>query len=245
MSRMRRRYRRHRSRASRASKLLLPPVIPRCPPSLDDRPVIIAAIAGFVKELTPAGRIVMRLGGQDPAEKHLLLLWGAIGIDLDVGPAGRHALDLVHRGDAFLAIEVVNDIDRDRCGEAVVRERQLDAIADMQTADHLGFAMHQRIFGDVEAESFQARAHLAQILDEEALGTAYIEHPIAGLQPEMLDDVLSDWNPAAVIAVAAVAGVARPVEILAAIFAGDADVLFALRAGPFLDIAFGARIAAQ
>src|SRR6516162_9585589 len=61
----------------------------------------------------------------------------------------------------------------------------------------------------------------------------------------MDDHVLGNRDPAAVISVSAIAGVARSVEIFATVFAGDADVFLALRNGAQADVALGAGIAAQ
>ena len=69
---------------------------------------------------------------------------------------------------------------------------------------------------------------LEQVLDQKALGGADVEHAVAGLQIEMRDHVLGHRNPAAVIAIAAVAVFARAVEIKLAVFARDADVLVGL-----------------
>src|SRR5215831_1015239 len=216
------------------------------PPSLlDDRPIVIAGIARLLEELTPAGRVVMRHGGEHPAEKDLLLLGGAVRIDLDIGPPRGHPLDLAHRGNACGGVKVVHDIDRDRRRKAVVRERQLDAIAEMQPPDDLGLAMHQGIFGNVETECFESRTGFHEILDQKALAGPDIEHPIAAFEAEMLDHVLGDREPSPVVTVPAVPSIARPIEILAPILPGDADVLLALRARPLLDVAFGSRIATQ
>jgi hypothetical protein len=111
----------------------------------------------------------------------------------------------------------------------------------MQPADHLGLAFHQGIFGDVEAERFETGTDLEQILDQKTLGTADVENAIARLEPEVFHHVLGNRNPAAVVAVAAVAVGARPVEIELAVFARDGDDLVRLGFDARADIAFAAR----
>lgn len=106
-------------------------------------------------------------------------------------------------------------IDCDRRRKAAVGERQLDAISEMQPPDDLRLAVHQRIFGDVETEGFEPRAGLHQVFDEKPLAGADIEHAVAGLQAEMLDHVLGDREPSPIVAIPAIARVARPVEVFA------------------------------
>ena len=55
------------------------------------------------------------------------------------------------------AIEIVDRVERDHRLEAVVGKRQLGGGAEMQPADDLRLAFHQRIIGDVEPKSLQAR----------------------------------------------------------------------------------------
>src|SRR5262245_63291108 len=83
----------------------------------------------------------------------------------------------------------------------------------MEPADDLRLAMHQRIFRNVEAEGLEAGTDLDQVLDQEALAAAYIEHAIAGLEVEVLHHVLGDRNPSTVVAISAIAVLARPIEI--------------------------------
>ena len=105
--------------------------------------------------------------------------------------------------------------------------------------------MHQRIFRDVEAERLEIRARFLQVLDQKTLAGADIEHPVPGLQAKMRDHVLGDRQPAPVIAIAAIAGVPRTVEIFTPVLPGDTDILFILRDCALLDIALRSRIAAQ
>jgi hypothetical protein len=187
----------------------------------------------------------MGLGGQHPAEENLLLGGRAVRIDLDIGASRRQPLDLAHCGDALGALEIVDDVDRDRRGKAVVGERQLDAVSKMQAPDNFGLAVHQRIFRNVDAERFQTRARLHQVLDEESFARPDIEHAVARPQAEMRDHVLGDRQPAPIVAIPAIAGVPRAVEIFAPVLSGDPNILFALCDCALLDIALGPRIAAQ
>src|SRR5579871_4881991 len=168
-------------------------------PLLDDGPVIIAGVAGLLEQLDPAVRIVVELGGQDPFLEQRLLLRRAVGIDLDKAAARRQALDLAQRRDQFGALEIVHGVERNDGRKAVVRERQLGGAAEMQPADHFGLAFHQRVFRNVEAEGFEAGTDLEQILDQKALGAADVEDAVARLEAEVLDHILGDRNPAAIV----------------------------------------------
>src|SRR5215469_2437149 len=215
------------------------------PWSLDNRPIIIPGIARFLEQLTPAGRVVMRLRRQHPAEKHLLLGRSAVRIDLDVGASRRQPLDLAHCTNALGAIEVVHDIDRNRRRKAAVGERQLDAVAEVQPPDNLRLAMHQRVFRNVEAERLQTRADLHQVLNEKSFAGADIEYAVARPQAEMRDHVLGNRQPASVVAIPAIAGIPRPVEIFPAVLASDPDILLTLRDCALFVIPLSPRIAAQ
>src|SRR5262249_2934327 len=209
--------------------------------SFDDGPVIIAGVAGFSEQGDPAVRIVMELGGEHPFLEQRLLLISAIGVDLHEGAPRRQSLDFTERGDAFAAIEIVHRIERYHRLEALVRKRQLDGIAEMEPADDFRLAMHQRIFRDVEAEGFEAGTDLDQILDQEALAAAHVEHAIAGLEIEVLHHVFRNRNPSTIIAVSAIAVFARPIEIEFAILARDCDDLVGLRLGAGIDVTLAAR----
>src|SRR5438874_11813100 len=84
------------------------------PWSLDNGPIVIAGIARLLEQLTPAGRVVMRLCRQHPAEEHLLLGRRAIRIDLNVGASRPPPLDLAHCGYAVCLRELGDDVDRGR-----------------------------------------------------------------------------------------------------------------------------------
>ena len=135
---------------------------------------------------------------------------------------------------------------RDHRLEAVVRERQLARAAEMQPPDRPRARSASSAYSEMSRPNASRPGQtFMQVLDQEALAAADVEHAVAGLQAEVLDHVLGDRDPAAVVAVAAVAVFARSVEILLAVLAGDADVLGALRGGPLLDVALGFRIPAQ
>src|SRR5438477_9471759 len=101
MSRMRRRKARQRRREAAASNRLCRGVIERtsllfaAPDQalLDDRPIIGAGIAGLREQLPPSGGIMVGPRREDPAEKDLLLLRRAVGVDLDVAAPGSQPLD--------------------------------------------------------------------------------------------------------------------------------------------------------
>src|SRR5262245_4828211 len=209
--------------------------------SFDDGPVIIAAVAGFSEQGDPAVRIIMELGSEHPLLEQRLLLSAAIGVDLDEGAPWRQSFDFTERGDAFAAVEIVHRIERYHRLEALVGKRQLDGIPEMEPADDFRLAMHQRIFRDVEAEGLEAGTDLDQVLDQEALAAAYVEHAIAGLEVEVLHHVLGDRNTSSVVAVSAIAVLARPIEIELAIFARDRDDLIRLGLSAGVDVTLAAR----
>src|SRR5262245_28960383 len=209
--------------------------------SFDDGPVIIAGIAGFSEQGDPAVRIIVELGGEHPFLEQRLLLGVAIGVDLHEGAPRRESFDFTERGDAFAAVEIVHRIERYHRLEALVRKRQVNGIAEMEPADDLRLAMHQRIFGDVEAEGLEAGADLDQVLDQEALAAADVEYAIAGLEIEVLHHILGDRNPSPVVAVSAIAVFARPIEIEFAILARDRNDFVGLRLGAGIDVTLAAR----
>ncbi len=128
--------------------------------------------------------------------------------------------------------------------EALVRKRQAGRITDLQAAHDLRLAVPDGVLGNVDTEGFQARADLHQVLYQESLATPHVEDAVARLQPEVPDDVLGDRNPAAVIAVAAVALLAGPIEVFLAELECDATVLFLVRHAR-LHVALGLRIAGE
>ena len=83
--------------------------------------------------------------------------------------------------------------------------------------------------------------HLEEVLDQKSLAGTDVEHAVAGLEAEVLDDVLGHRDPAAVVAVAAVAVLARPVEIELAVLPRDIDDLLRLCLGAGVDVALAAR----
>src|SRR5215471_17259526 len=91
----------------------------------------------------------------------------------------------------------------------------------MQPAYDFRLTAQQRIEGNVEPEGFEPRTDLHQILDQESFGTADIEHPHSRLQLEVRNDILRYRNPSAVVFVAAVAILARTIEIHLAVLLGD------------------------
>src|SRR5262249_2410584 len=143
--------------------------------SFDDGPVIIAGVAGFAKQGDPAVRIIVELGGEHPFLEQRLLFRGAIGVDLHEGAPRRESFDFTEGGDAVATIEIVHGIERYHRLETLVRERQLDRIPQMEPADDLRLAMHQRIFRNVDAEGLEAGTDLDQVLDQEALAAAHVE----------------------------------------------------------------------
>src|SRR5438270_12080532 len=63
--------------------------------SFDHCPVIVARVAGFLEQVDPALRVVMKLGGQHPAVEQVFLLRGPIAVDLDKSASFRGALDFL------------------------------------------------------------------------------------------------------------------------------------------------------
>src|SRR5262249_49508406 len=206
--------------------------------SFDDGPVIIAGVA---KQGDPAVWIIVEFSGQHPFLEQRLLLGGAIRIDLHEGTPGCEAFDFTQRDDAFAAIEIVHGIERYHRLEAPIRKRQLDGIAQMEPADDLRLAMHQRIFRDIEAEGLEAGTDLDQVLDQEPLAAAHVEHAIAGLEIEVLHHVFRNGNPSTIVAVSAIAVFARPIEIELAILARDRDDVVRLGLSAGIDVTLAAR----
>src|SRR5262249_39505376 len=79
---------------------------------LDDGPVVIASIAGLLKQPDPAVRVVVELGGQDPLLEPLLLLRRPVGIDLNEPLPRCQALDFTQARDQLIPLEVVDRIQR-------------------------------------------------------------------------------------------------------------------------------------
>src|SRR5260370_25983214 len=111
----------------------------------------------------------------------------------------------------------------------------------MEPPGDFRLAMHQRIFRDIEAEGLETGTDLDQILDQEALAAAHVEHAIAGLEIKVLHHVFRNGNPSTIVAVSAVAVFARPIEIEFAIFARDRDDLLGLRLAAGIAVTLAAR----
>src|SRR6185437_410136 len=107
----------------------------------------------------------------------------------------------------------------------------MHAVPEVKASHDLGLAVHQRIFGDVEPEHLEARTRFHQIFDQKSFGATHVEYAVTRLQPPMLDHVLGDRHPAAIVAIPSIAGIARAVEIIAPVLAADTDILFALGGG--------------
>src|SRR5580765_7724458 len=67
---------------------------------LDDRPIIVAGIAGVLEQRAPHLGLAEGLGSEHPVEKGVALVIVAIGIDLDVAASGRHPLNFLDCLDA-------------------------------------------------------------------------------------------------------------------------------------------------
>src|SRR6185295_18863772 len=209
--------------------------------SLQYRPVIVPGVAGLLEQAYPFVRIVVVSGGKHPGEEELALLRGAIGVHLDEAASRREPLDLAHGANRVVPLEIVDGVYRHHGAEAAVRKRQAVGASEVQPPHHLGLAVRERVFGDVETERLQAGAHFHQVFHQKALGAADVEHAVARLQAEVANDVLGDRNPAAVVAIAAVAHVPRSVEITLAVLAGDRDVPGRLGLVTLADVAPGLR----
>src|SRR5688572_30087397 len=109
ISRMRRRCPRQRSRAAAMSKLMRPPE--QRGALLDDGPVVRAGVTGLAEQLAPAGRVIVSLGREHPAQEQLPLVVIAVRVDLDVAAPRSQALDLAHRLHARLALQVVDGVE--------------------------------------------------------------------------------------------------------------------------------------
>src|SRR5258705_7248690 len=189
-----------------------------CPPRSGDllrhRPVVVAAVAGFLEEPAPALRIRIGGGGQLPPLELFPLLLGEPGVHLHVPMPPAHALDLAQGLDTRLAPEVVDGVDREHEVEgAVAKGQPLGGAAYQEGADVLHGVL-EGIGGDVETHHPDARHHAPEVVEEKALGASHVEHAVAAGQPVVVAEPLGDGHPAPVIAVAAIALAAVPVEVL-------------------------------
>src|SRR5665213_37076 len=189
----------------------------------DDGPEVVAGVAGLVEQRDPAVRIIMEFGRQHPAFEDLLLPGRAIAVDLHEGAPARYTLDLLHYLDRARTRKIMHGVEAQHAIEAAVGKWKPFRRSQMQAADHVRFAVHQGIERDVEPENFQSGTGRHQVLDQKALGTADVENAHAGPQAKMRDDVARHRNPAAIVAVAAIAVVAGSVEIHFAVLPGDGD----------------------
>src|SRR5262249_40850017 len=137
----------------------------------------------------------------------------SVGIHLHKSAARCEPLNLLERRNEFSTLQIVDGVEREHRLEAVVGERQLDSISKMQASHHLGLAMRQGILGNIQAEGFQARQDFNEVLDQKSLAGTNVQYAVTRFEVEVLDDVLCDRNPAAIVAIAAIAVLARPVEV--------------------------------
>src|SRR6266496_2491671 len=84
---------------------------------IQDRPVVVAGVAGLREQGSPLLGAEEGDGGEHPAQEDLALRLVPVRVDLHVAPARRQALDLPERGEAPAAIEVVNHVDAEHRGE--------------------------------------------------------------------------------------------------------------------------------
>src|ERR1700739_1606551 len=107
----------------------------------------------------------------------------------------------------------------------------------MQPTDDFRLAVHQRIERNVEAENVKPLACQHQILHQEALGTAHVQHTHPRLEAEMSDDITRHRQPATIVAVPSIAAFARAVEIDFTELLGYGDDRRILRLLTLLDVA--------
>src|SRR5262245_4323920 len=192
---------------------------------VENRPVIVAGIAGMLEQAIPHVGLAEGFCRQHPVEECVAFLIVAIGVDLDIAAPRRDTLDLAYRLDAGLVSEIVHHIDAKRRRDAVAGKRQLLRAAAQDAAACVGVAVVDRILRDFEPPDLEARDDRHQVAHEEALGTTDVQHAVARLEPEMRGDVSGNGYPAPIIAVAAITLLARTVEIFATELPGEDPVL--------------------
>src|SRR5262245_31200072 len=192
---------------------------------LENRPVIVARIAGLLEQPIPHVGLAESFRRQHPIKKSVTLMIVAVGIDLDIAAPRRDALDLAHRLDAGLVAEIVHHIDAKRRRDAVASERQPLHTAAQEATACVGMAVVDRVLRDFETPDLEPRHDRHQVAHEEALGTTDVQHAVAGLEPEMRGDVAGNGYPAPIVAVAAITLLARAIEIFAAELPGEDSVL--------------------
>lgn len=89
---------------------------------------------------------------------------------------------------------------------------------------------------NIDPDRLEAGAYGHQVFDQKALGAAHIEHSITGRETKVIDHVLGHREPAAIIAIAAVAVFPGAVEIHLAVFFRDTDMFVGLGILTRLDV---------
>src|SRR5215471_527380 len=183
---------------------------------IQDRPIVAPGVARLGEERAPLLRPQERDGGEHPLHEDVALGLVPVRIDLDVPSPGRQPLDLAERGQAALALQVVEHVDRDHGREGARGKRQLVRGSPDEATRRLRLGAAQRVVGDVEPPDAEPGADGGQILDEKPLGAPDVQHAVARREAEVLDDVPRDGDPAPVVAIAPVALFPPAVEILGA-----------------------------
>ena len=99
-----------------------------------------------------------------------------------------------------------------------------------------------RAYSEMSSPKASSPGHaLIKSLTRKPFAAADIEHAVTGLEIEVPHHVLGDRNPAAVVAVAAIAIFARSIEIELAVLARDRDDLVGLCLRARIDVALSAR----
>ena len=135
----------------------------------------------------------------------------------------------------------MDDVDAEHSRHAGARKGQPLGAAAHDTSPHVRVAVVDRVLGDLEPPHLEPRHHLHEVAHEKALGAADVEHTVARGEPVVRRDVARDGQPAAVVAITAIALLARSVEIFATELARDHAVLGLSKLARG-DIALGARI---
>ena len=129
--------------------------------------------------------------------------------------------DLLQRLVEIVAVEVVQRVDGDHQVEALVRERQFGGAGHLEAWLDLFLGVLDGVAGDVDADDLDARHGLGEIVEDEALAAADVEDAVARLDAVVLDHGVGHLPPAAVVAVAAVAGLAVAVPVVDVPFLGQ------------------------
>src|SRR6516225_8402310 len=211
----------------------------------DNRPIIVAAVARLCEQSLPTVRVIVKFRSENPALENLFLFRRVKTINLHEGAVPRNPLDLLHDLERARPWEIVNRVQADHTIEAVIRKRQLFGSAKMQATDDLRLEVHKRVKRDIEAEDFEPRTDLHQILDQKPFRATNVQHAHARLEIEMGNDIARHWDPASIVAVAAIAEFARPVEIDLAKLLGDRDRFGTFSLSALLNVAFYRRQGAQ